>query len=260
MKNILITCFALGLCTVTKAQITTMDTSSFAKNQLFVKDKVSLGVQAGLNYSSLYGKEIDYIFANKQTEFATGFHFGLVVDNQVGERWMLRHALIFNHKAAGVQLSDSIQGPYRTKLKMSYLEFQPANVVFQLKNFQLYAGPYISALLNAHVQRKDEDGRFFKDTDIYGSPGNDESESRYLQKYDFGFNAGLEYQLRSGFTIGARYAHGLTDLFQYANSYSLEDSKNDKIKIYNKSLGLYVFFSVSNISYRYHLNWINKNY
>lgn len=35
-------------------------------------------------------------------------------------------------------------------------------------------------------------------------------------------------------SIGAKYTHGLTGIFQYANSYTLEDTKNDNIKIYNR--------------------------
>ncbi|MFN3918629.1 MAG: PorT family protein, partial [Flavobacteriales bacterium] len=83
-------------------------------------------------------------------------------------------------------------------------------------------------------------GNFYIDKSIFGDAGNDESEKKYLQKFDFGLNAGIEYQFPFGLLIGAKYTHGFTDLFQYANSYTLGDIKTDNIKIYNRS----VMFSI----------------
>lgn len=68
-----------------------------------------------------------------------------------------------------------------------------------------------------------------------GEGGNDESKQKYLQKFDFGFNVGIEYQFSFGLLVGLKYTHGLTDIFQYANSYTFDDPKTGNIKIFNRS-------------------------
>ncbi|KMQ70734.1 outer membrane beta-barrel protein [Chryseobacterium koreense] len=234
MKKILSIIFALSFYIVSNAQKASIDTASDFRNHLFSRNKVSFGIKAGIGYSTIYGKDIGYVFAEDKATCQPGYHFGLIVDNKIGTHFWLKHELIFNHKIAGVQLSDSINGRYSSKLTMNYLELQPFNAAFQSKGFQVYAGPYISALLGAKIQRKDNNGNAFGDSGIFGAPNNDESENKYLQKLDFGINIGLEYQLPIGVSIGAKYTHGLTDIFQYASSYVNGDPQTDNIKIYNR--------------------------
>lgn len=233
MKKILNLIFILSFCIISKAQ-TTIDTTANFRNELFSRNKVSFGIKAGLSYSTLYGKEIGYVFAENKATYEPGYHFGVIVDNKIGKKFWLKHELIFNQKIVGIKLSDSINDKYSSKLKMSYLELQPFNAAFQSKGFQVYAGPYISVLLGAQIQRKDNNGNIFTDHSIFGTANNNESENKYLQKLDFGINIGLEYQLPIGLSMGAKYTHGFTDIFQYANSYSNGNTKTDNIKIYNR--------------------------
>jgi hypothetical protein len=117
---------------------------------------------------------------------------------------------------------------------MLYLDLFPFSPTFHIKGFQLYAGPYVSLLANAIILRKDENGNEYNDHSIFGTPNNFEDEQKYLQKFDFGVHAGIEYQFRFDLHLGAKYMHGFTDIFQYANSYTLEDTKTDAIKIFNQ--------------------------
>ncbi len=232
IRNILI---ALSICSTSWAQTTApTHTQTGQENALFENGKVSFGIKAGLSYSTLYGegKETGYVFAGKPS-YAPGYHFGLQVNNKINKNFWLKHELIFNHKVAGILLNDSDNNPYNSKLKMSYLELQPVNLTFHLKGFQVYAGPYISALAGAQISLKDEEGNFFDDHSIYGTANNDESEHKYLQKIDFGINTGLEYQLPVGLSIGAKYTYGLTDIFQHASGYSPHAAQSD-IKMYNR--------------------------
>lgn len=68
-------------------------------------------------------------------------------------------------------------------------------------------------------------------------------KSRYLQKFDFGVNIGAQYQIKQNLAVELKYTHGFLDLFQYANSYTNEDSKNDKIKIFNRGFMASVAYS-----------------
>lgn len=243
MKNIVNIVWLLGVFGMSRAQ-TVQPALTNSGNQLFESARVSFGIKAGLSYSCLYGKEIGSVFAGNKTEYEPGYHLGLLVNTKTGKNFWLKHELLFNHRTTGVLLSDSINGDYGSMLTMSYLELQPANATFHIKGFQIYAGPYISALIDARIRDKDENGNYVNDHSIYGTPGNDESKRKYLQKFDFGINAGLEYQLPMGLSVGIKYAHGVTDIFQYANSYTHGDAKNGKIKIYNRAFMIsvgYVF-------------------
>lgn len=249
MKKIIMVLMAVALCSITYAQsqpepaLSLTDTLS---DKQLLNGKVTWGLKAGWNYTNLYGKEIDYVFASNKTEYQSGFHAGLYVDTRLSKHFGLKHELLFSQKRIGVSLTDTNYGDYGSKLTMSYVDLMPASLTFHAGGFQLYAGAYVSALLNANVQRMDENGRMFKDKSIFGNPENDETETRYLQKFDFGANVGLEYCFDFGISIGARYTHGFTDIFQYANSYTNEDTKTDNIKIYNKRFMVSIGYKLSN--------------
>ena len=207
---------------------------------------LQFGIKAGWNYSNLYGKEIDYMFADGKTEYQSGFHAGIFVDTRMSKHFGLKHELLFSQKRIGVSLTDANDEMYQSKLTTSYLDLMPVSLTFQAGGLQLYAGPYVSALLNANVQRRDENGNIYKDKNIYGTPDNDETETRYLQKFDFGANLGIEYCFSSGLSLGARYMHGFTDIFQYANSYTNGDTKTNNIKIYNRGWMLSIGYAFGN--------------
>lgn len=207
-------------------------------DSLTSNDKVSWGLKAGWNYSSLYGKEIDYVFANTDTKYQSGVQLGLFVDTRISNNFGLKHELLFSQRRINVVLSDAESTNYSTTLAQSTIDLMPANLAFHKGGFQLYAGPYISGLVHAHILRKDENGKLWKDKSIFGNAANDESETHYLQKFDFGANMGIAYSFAHGIHIDARYNHGFTDIFQYANSYTNEDSKVTAIKIYNRGFML----------------------
>jgi hypothetical protein len=223
-----------------------IDTSKIFQQNLFSSNKVTFGLLAGYSISDLYGSDIDYIFSDSKTYKFQSFHVGMLVNSQVGKYFWFKHVLLLNQKGTHAYLSDSTNGKYGTTLKMLYIDLYPIAPTFYLNGLQIFSGPYISALLNASIQRKDNQGNMFVDESIFGNPGNNESndKNKYLQKVDFGFSLGIEYQFSFGLLIGIKYNLGLMDIFQYANSYTFNDSKLDKIKIYNRgfmiSLGLNV--------------------
>lgn len=237
MKKTIMVLMAVALCRIAHTQSqpepAPILTDTVLDKQL-PNGNVTWGLKAGWNYSNLCGKEIDYVFASDQTAYLSGFHAGIFVDTRMSGHFGLKHELLFSQKRIGIPLTDTIYGDYRSKLTMSYLDLMPASFTFYAGGFQLYAGPYVSALLNANVQRRDENGKIYKDNSIFGNPENDETETRYLQKFDFGANLGLAYRFGFGLSVGARYTHGFTDIFQYANSYANGDTRTDNIKIYNR--------------------------
>ena len=212
-----------------------MDTSAKARNELFRKGNVSFGLKLGYTQSNIYGSDINYIFANKNTTTISSFHAGITLNSMVGKYFWIKHEALIIQKGADVTLSDNINGKYTSSLKMLSLNLFPISPAFHFKGFQLYVGPYVSALLSASIVRKDSLGNKFTDKSIYGSASQFESKYKYLQKLDFGLNAGIEYQFPFGLFLGIKYTRGFVDIFQYANSYTFNDPKHT-IKIYNQAL------------------------
>lgn len=241
MKKIFIILLSFFIYSASYAQVEENSNSDLSSAD---NNTVSWGIKAGINMYNLYGKERDYIFADQKTSYQPGFHIGGFVDTRINEKLGLRHELIFSQRKVGVHLSDSINGIYKSTLTMYFIDVVPANLTYQVsKNIQVYAGPYVSALVAANIKRKDENGNTFRDTSIYGDPSNDEKESRYLQKFDIGLNIGAQYQVKQNLAVELKYTHGFLDLFQYANSYTNEDSKHDKIKIFNRGFMASVVYS-----------------
>jgi hypothetical protein len=244
MKKIIFIFIILFVLIKANAQINTDTTAKF-RNELFNKGRVSFGIKAGFTSSTLYGSEISYIFADSKTEYLPGFHVGIMVNSMAGKYFWMKHELLLVKKGAGVTLTDSINGNYSSKLQMLSLNLFPISPTFHYKGFQVYAGPYLGALINAQIKRKDANGNDYNDRSIFGSGLQFEDKyprSKYLQKIDFGINAGIEYQFPFGLFIGAKYMQGFVEVFQYANALTFQDNK-DKIKIYNRSLMLSVGYS-----------------
>jgi hypothetical protein len=221
----------------------TVDNEKQFKKKYSSVGRITFGLKAGYNHNNIYGSELNYMFANNQTQWLSGFHVGAQVNTQCNKYFWLKHELLFSTRGASVTLTDSINGNYTSKLKTYYLDLFPASTTFHVKGFQLYAGPYVSLLTSATIQRKDEKGNPVNDKTIYGDGSNNESERKYLQKFDFGIHAGIEYQFPFGLLIGAKYMNGFIDIFQYANSYTFQDTKTDRIKIYNQSVMISLGYS-----------------
>ncbi|WP_172282732.1 porin family protein [Chryseobacterium sp. LAM-KRS1] len=219
----------------------TLKTDSIESNT----NKVSWGVKAGINSYNFYGKERDFIFANPDTKFKPGFHAGVFVNTRISKNIELTHELTFSQKRVGVSYKDDSDQTYNSVINSSYIDIIPVNMNYRLSGFKFYAGPYVSVLAAANTKRKDENGNVFRDKSIFGDAANDESKNYYLQKFDFGMNIGLDYQLKDRWSVGLRYTHGFTDLFQNANSSANGNAKKDKIKIYNRGLMLSLAYDLT---------------
>ncbi len=203
---------------------------------------IAWGILGGPNYSSLKGSEIAYVFADDQAYYKPGFQIGFFTRARLSAKFSLEQELLYHQRRIGIQLSKESQR-YNTTFSMAYIELKPANIGFHIGKMRLFAGPYIGALVQGSIRRKNEQDEFYRDRRIFGYGSNDETTNRYLQKFDFGANLGVAYQFSNQLGISARYLHGLTDIFQYANSYTHADSKTDKISIYNRGWALTVRYA-----------------
>jgi hypothetical protein len=239
--------FLLSFCVAVHAlaQIKTLpaiDTSAKFREQLFNGAKVTFGIKVGYTQSDIYGKDVDYIFADSKTNALSSFHGGLTANIMWGKYFWLKHELLVNRKGAAVSLKDSVNGKYSSNLKLVTLDLFPISPTFHFKGFQLYVGPYLSALLNGSINRKDSLGREFSDNKIFGTAKETSKSYKYLQKFDFGIVAGIEYEFDFGLNIGARFTEGFTPVFDNANVYTFNQQK-PIIHIYNQALLISVGYS-----------------
>lgn len=218
------------------------DSTAFFVDDILAVGRVSWGMKAGVNYTNLHGKDMTYLFSNDESTYKVGFQGGVFVRTALNKRFTLGHELMFNQRKFGVLLSDD-GGGYSSRIATGSIVLVPINVDYAVGPVHIYAGPYVSTLLYADIQRRDEDGTWFKDKQIYGSAGDDESENKYLQKMEVGFNTGIAYQLNRRFLLGLNYTQGLSSMFQYASSYDVGDSK-DRIRVFSRGFSFSLAYTL----------------
>jgi len=243
MKSIFLLLFSVCLISQAVAQQKAeMDTTAKYRNELFRKGRVSFGLKVGYTQSNLYGSDVELLSVNRTTSALNGFHAGLTANTMTGKFFWLKHDLTFQQNGSGIILNDSVNGDYNSSLKMFALHVMPVSPTFHFKGIQLYAGPYVSALLDASIERKDNLGNEIIDKTIYGNDRENTETNKYLQKYDFGFVAGIEYEFSFGLNIGVRYTKGFVPIFDNANVNTFQQD-NPTIKIYNQVLNVSLGYS-----------------
>lgn len=194
-------------------------------------------IKAGYLQTDLRGGDLDFFSVDGETKALNSFLIGIEYNTEISRYISFKHELNFNINGAEVQLNDAINGSYHSSLRMNSLELQPLNVAFRIMGFQIYAGPYASALLKASINRKDELGNSYKDSSIFGKPNEETEQNKYLQKIDFGATAGLLFELNKTISLGVRYNHGLVPIFD-------NTTEQKSIKIYNKSWGVVLGYNL----------------
>lgn len=206
-------------------------TAAFLLSAVFAQAQmtVQVGPRVGLNVATapFKGKRQTY-----DTKFQSGVEAGVAVALGFGHL-TVQPALVYSQK--GFQIDDSYQVPYSqgnftTSLKetyrLSYLAM-PINLVYSFgqgnqsnEGFQLFAGPYVAALMGGKYKYDNEDairdGSYISiatnkaqgkvATGKYYSTSRTD-ENFYSRGFDCGFQAGLGYrtgdaQLQLGYSVG----------------------------------------------------------
>jgi len=203
-----------------------------------IKGKMSFGIKAGWNQSTIYGSDLDFLSPDEKVKEYDHFLIGLTTATQINEYFGLKHEIYFQNYGAKFKREKEEGQKYYATLKMTSLKIQPVLPTFTHKDFEFYAGPYINVLLNGSITAQDEYGNNYKDKKIFGSGDEDTEEYKYLQKMDYGWTIGLDYKIKERFSIGVFYSRGLAPIFDNANTYGVQNNKGMKdLKIYNKSFG-----------------------
>ncbi|WP_151089282.1 porin family protein [Hymenobacter baengnokdamensis] len=178
MKKSIITLLALvlGLSTAAQAQYRGRG------------GNVSLGIKAGAALTSFVGKDTQTPGGNSGYDYRLGFQAGVFANIGFSKLFAFQPELLYSQKGASVR--DVVD--MRTRL--NYLDV-PLAFHVNTDGFFFEAGPQVGFLLAA----KNESGSTSVDVkDAY-------------KQVDFGYLAGLGYQLKHGLGIGLRYNGAFTN-------------------------------------------------
>jgi hypothetical protein len=211
---------------------------AFAQGQLpdsvmmKLNGRVSFGIEAGYTQSGFYGKDKDSVSSNGKTTSLGGWHIGLIATTSLSDNFSLQHELVLTQKGAEVSKLDSHNQLYTTQLKTLTLDLFPASPTYKFGGgFEVFAGPYLSMLVNGHYNLKDAQGNFYEHQ-IFGLPTQFGQTEKYLEKIDYGLNAGIAYQYKA-YSIRAKYVRGFAELLDDPYALNIGNPKTS-INVYNQ--------------------------
>jgi opacity protein-like surface antigen len=185
--------------------LATLFTFSFAAQ---AQEGIKLGLKVGGNFSNVTGDDTE------DAESIFGLHAGGFLDYGISEMVSIRPELLYSMKGTKFEYNDGedvIQ-----KFRFHYLDVP---ILARVKAGGLFFefGPTLGFKLAASSSLE-IDGEEAEDDDIEG-----------MKSFEFGYAAGLGYELGSGLGIGLRYQGGLTSIFE---------DDDDKVKNSVFQLGL----------------------
>lgn len=152
------------------------------------------GVKGGINYSNLYGPNIDH------TESLVGYNVGLFAKLPLVKMVAIQPEVYFTTKGADVTYSNVFAGTARFKL--NYIELPLLVMVNLTPNFNFHIGPYASVLINGIVRNRSTITVFDFERNI---------DNNDYNRLDAGLALGGGIDV-GAFGIGARYNLGLTTI------------------------------------------------
>lgn len=203
-----------------------------------------MGIKAGFTSANVYGPDLKQLSSGGSPSSLNSFHVGLFVNSKVGKYFWIKSEVLTLQKGSVLQVKDKWGQQYQSNFKGQYIDVYPFSPTFHFKGFQVLVGPYVSMLLSASIQQKDSLGVLTSNHTIFGTSN---VNSHYRQKIDAGVVLGLEYELKWGVSIGARYTQGYIPLIENAAAvYPANTPELPQQKVFNKSLSISIGYSFGN--------------
>ncbi|WP_181307790.1 porin family protein [Rufibacter sp. XAAS-G3-1] len=197
-------------------------TSYFAQAQT----GISLGLKAGVNYSTIMADDDEGI------KYKPDFHVGGFAEYSISDMVSIKPELLYSRKGAKYSFSASdqfidgngetqtITGEVDAKMTFQYLEL-PVLAKVKAGNLFFEAGPTFGYLLKSTADIKSSFSGGGMDFSYDGSDdGTDD-----MKRFEFGYAAGIGYELPSGLGLTLRYNGGLSDL----NKETEEDPEEEEL-------------------------------
>ena len=155
----------------------------FAFTTSFAQD-ISFGINAGVNFSSIAGDEVDDL------DGRTSLNFGGVVNIGIGELFAVQPEILYSTQGATWEL-DGVEATY----KLDYINIPIMADFTVAEGFSLQGGPQIGFNITSEI---DTDG--------------ETEELEDVESLDLGVGIGAQYRLPMGLFFQARYVIGLSDI------------------------------------------------
>ena len=168
---------------------------------------VRIGIKAGPSLTTFNGKDADGL------KYKFGFHGGILAELGITDNFAIQPEILFSMK--GAKGLDDLSGD-EAKINLSYVDIP---VLLKVKADGLFfeAGPQLGIKVGATGKK--------------GPISVDIKE--VFRTVDFGYAAGLGYQVASGPMVGLRYNGGFSNVFKNINVV-------DQAKVHNSAFQLYV--------------------
>ncbi|MBC3540435.1 porin family protein [Rufibacter sediminis] len=173
----------------------------------------SIGVKAGVNYSTITADN------DNNVKYKPDFHLGAFADFSISDMVSIRPELLYSRKGAKFEFSgtevvedefgdeQTITGTVDGKLIHQYLEL-PVLAHIKAGNLFFEGGPTFAYLLKSEADMKIE----YSGDDMDFSMDETTEITEDMKRFEFGYAAGIGYELPSGLGLTLRYQGGLSDL------------------------------------------------
>ena len=146
------------------------------------QDGARIGIRAGISANTLSGDNTDGL------TYALGGLGGLTANLPLSENISIQPELLYNLK--GTQFDDT-----SVRLDLHYVDL-PIFLKYRTGGFYVEAGPQVGYLLSAKLGGEDKES----------------IETDQLQRFQFGYAAGLGYYLTEGLSLGLRFNGGINSI------------------------------------------------
>ncbi len=178
----------------------------------------SFGVKAGASLTSLTGKGTD----NADLKYRFGFLAGVLANLPVNDLFSVQPEVLYSMKGAkGRTFSGSTATD--AKLKLDYIDV-PVLAHINAGGLFFELGPQVGFLVSAKAKGNINGQSYSQDV------------KDQLKKVDFGYAAGLGYQMADGPGVGLRYNGGFVNLDK--------NSSGNSGSVHNSAFQLYLTYMV----------------
>lgn len=173
---------------------------------------VMFGAKAGVNFAKLTGDDVE------DADGRTGLNLGFVAELPISEKFSLQGEVVYSQQ--GLQ-EDFEGGEY--KLKLDYINVPVLAKIYVTDGLAFEVGPQFgfNVASTAEFQVEGEDG------DELSSVERDLEDA--VEGFDFGAAFGASYKLDSGLFFQARYALGLTSVYESSDEGLFQDDLNNSV-------------------------------
>lgn len=204
-------------------------TGLMCSSSTFAQANVWFG--GGVNFSKMRKVYANEAFSTEDTP-RTGFNLGLSFAQSINENMGIETSVIYDTKGYVTKMDDALNTTLR--FKTHYLDIYPVSLQYYVpysdkSRFYGELGPYLGVGLFGKQSQRDDNGYNEEDID-WGA--------LELERFDFGLNLGVGYELNKALQCELSYDLGLKNI---------TDNTNEYTKIRNNTIKLSIKVSLSHM-------------